>query len=99
MDFRTFWPDFSTYELDDVVQNIEIPGIQGLFESIIYAKGGGPVTVKEAALIYAQGMGMPRAIGSPADVVDQMEVFMDAGADGFMLVATYTPGCFEDLLI
>jgi len=39
---------------------------------------------------------MPRAIGSPADVVDQMEVFMDAGADGFMLVATYTPGCFED---
>ncbi|QMU62692.1 MAG: NtaA/DmoA family FMN-dependent monooxygenase [Gammaproteobacteria bacterium] len=91
-----FGPDFSTYALDDVVQNIEIPGIQGLFESIIYAKGGGPVTVKEAALIYAQGMGMPRAIGSPEDVVDQMEVFMDNGADGFMLAATPTPTCFED---
>ena len=91
-----FGPDFSTYALDEVVQNIEIPGIQGLFESIIFAKGGGPVTVKEAGLIYAQGMGMPRAIGSPEDVVDQMEVFMDSGADGFMLVATPTPCCYED---
>lgn len=91
-----FGPDFSTHNLDDIVQNIEIPGIQGLFESIIYANGGGPVTVKEAALIYAQGMGMPRAIGTAKDVVDQMEAYMDAGADGFMLAAHYTPGCFED---
>ena len=43
----------------NIVQNIEMPGIQGLFESIIYAKGGAPVTVEEAAMIYAQGMGMP----------------------------------------
>jgi FMN-dependent oxidoreductase (nitrilotriacetate monooxygenase family) len=94
-----FGPDFSKYNLDDYVQNIEIPGIQGLFDSIIYAKGGAPVTVKEAALIYAEGMGMPRLVGTPADIADQLEHFMDAGgADGFMLAATYTPGCFEEFV-
>jgi FMN-dependent oxidoreductase (nitrilotriacetate monooxygenase family) len=92
-----FGPDFSKYKLDDIVQNIEIPGIQGLFDSIIYAKGGAPVTVKEAALIYAEGMGMPRLIGTPKDIADQLEHFLDeGGADGFMLAATYTPGCFEE---
>ena len=61
-----FGLDFSKYSPDEYVQNIEVPGIQGLFESIIYAKGGAPVAVKEAAMIYAQGMGMPVAVGTPA---------------------------------
>jgi len=81
------------------VQNIEVPGIQGLFESVIYSKGGAPVTIREAALYYAQGMGMPVAIGTPQDIADQMEHYMDeGGADGFMLIATNTPGCFEDFV-
>ena len=88
-----FGPDFSKYDPNEIVQNIEIPGIQGLFDSIIYAKGGAPVTVREAALIYAEGMGMPRLVGTPADIADQLEHFLDeGGADGFMLAATYTPG-------
>jgi len=94
-----FGLDFSTFDLDEVVQNLEVPGVQGLFESIIYAKGGAPVTVREAALIYAQGMGMPVAVGTPADIVDQMEEYVEVGgADGFMLAATYTPGCFEEFV-
>jgi len=94
-----FGLDFSKYSLDEYVQNIEVPGIQGLFESIVYAKNGAPVTIREAAMIYAMGMGMPVAVGTPADIADQMEVYMDeGGADGFMLVATYTPGCFEEFV-
>jgi FMN-dependent oxidoreductase (nitrilotriacetate monooxygenase family) len=94
-----FGPDFSKYDLDEYVQNIEIPGIQGLFESIIYAKGGDPITVKEAALYYAMGMGMPIIVGSPSEVADKIEYFTDeGGADGFMLVASYTPGCFEEFV-
>jgi len=97
-----FGLDFSQMDLDAHVQNLEVPGIQGLFESIIYAKdpqGRIPVTVKEAALIYAQGMGMPVLVGTPEDIADKMELFMDeGGADGFMLAATYTPGCFEEFV-
>jgi FMN-dependent oxidoreductase (nitrilotriacetate monooxygenase family) len=94
-----FGLDFSKYDLDEYVQNIEVPGIQGLFESIIYAKGGEPVTVREAAIIYAQGMGMPVLVGTAADIADKLELFIDeGGADGFMLIATYTPGCFEEFV-
>ena len=97
-----FGLDFSKMDLNEPIQNIEVPGIQGLFESIIYAKdpeGKIPVTVKEAALIYAQGMGMPVLVGTPSDIADQLEIFMDeGGADGFMLAATYTPGCFEEFV-
>lgn len=97
-----FGLDFSKMDLDENVRNLEVPGIQGLFESIIYAKdpkGELPVTVREAALIYAQGMGMPVLIGTASDIADQMEIYMDeGGADGFMLAATYTPGCFEEFV-
>ena len=97
-----FGLDFSKMGLDDNVKNIEVPGIQGLFESIIYAKdpeGKLPVTVREAALIYAQGMGMPVAVGTATDIADQMETYLDdGGADGFMLAATYTPGCYEEFV-
>ena len=97
-----FGLDFSKMDLDENVRNLEVPGIQGLFESIIYAKdpkGELPVTVREAAMIYAQGMGMPVLIGTASDIADQLEIYMDeGGADGFMLAATYTPGCFEEFV-
>jgi alkanesulfonate monooxygenase SsuD/methylene tetrahydromethanopterin reductase-like flavin-dependent oxidoreductase (luciferase family) len=55
-----------------------------LFDSIIYAQGGAPVTVREAALIYPEGMGMPRLIGTAADIADQLEHFLDAGGKSCM---------------
>ena len=62
--------------------------------------GRAPVlTIRDAAIIYAQGMGMPVLVGTPADIADRLEEFMDdGGADGFMLIATYTPGCFEEFV-
>jgi alkanesulfonate monooxygenase SsuD/methylene tetrahydromethanopterin reductase-like flavin-dependent oxidoreductase (luciferase family) len=94
-----FGLDFSKFDLNEHIQNIKVPGIQGLFESIVYARDGAPVTVGEAAMIYAQGMGMPVLVGTAADIADQLEVYMDeGGADGFMLIATYTPGCFEEFV-
>jgi FMN-dependent oxidoreductase (nitrilotriacetate monooxygenase family) len=94
-----FGLDFSTFDPDEYIQNIEVPGVQGLFESVVYAKGGDPVTVREAAQYYAQGMGMPVLVGTPADIADKLEEFADdGGADGFMLIATYTPGCFEEFV-
>ncbi|MBZ9989353.1 hypothetical protein LB572_19825 [Mesorhizobium sp. BH1-1-5] len=68
-------------------------------ESILYARDGAPVTIRDAAIIYAQGMGMPVLVGTPVDIADRLEEFMDdGGADGFMLIATYTPGCFEEFV-
>ena len=55
--------------------------------------------MKDAALIYAQGMGMPVAVGTAKDIADEMEVYLDeGGADGFMLITTFTPGCYEEFV-
>jgi long-chain alkane monooxygenase len=44
-------------------------------------------------------MGVPVAVGTPSDIADEMEMYIDeGGADGFMLAATYTPGCFEEFV-
>lgn len=94
-----FGLDFSNYEPDAVIQDIEIFGIQGMYKSIIHSRGGGAVTVAEAAELYGLQFSMPQLVGTASDIVDQMEVFMDeGGADGFMLLATYTPGCFEEFV-
>jgi alkanesulfonate monooxygenase SsuD/methylene tetrahydromethanopterin reductase-like flavin-dependent oxidoreductase (luciferase family) len=37
------------------------------------------VTVREAAQIYGVSMGAPVAAGTPSDVADQMEQYLDAG--------------------
>ena len=94
-----FGLDFSKYDPDAIIQDVEIFGIQGMYESIIHSRGGGAVTVAEAAEIYGLQFSMPQLVGTASDIADQMEVFMDeGGADGFMLLATYTPGCFEEFV-
>src|SRR3981189_710840 len=89
---------FSPLGLDDNVVDADVQGIRGLFDAILDAKDGAPVTVREAAQIYGVSMGAPVAVGTPADVADQMEQYIDdGGCNGFMLLATDTPGCFADV--
>ena len=66
-----FGLDFDNYNLDEPMQDIYVPGIEGLFKSVINSKDGAPVTVREGAIYYAQGMGMPVAVGTPQDIADQ----------------------------
>jgi long-chain alkane monooxygenase len=90
--------DFSQYDLDDSVEDVDAQGIRGLLDAILDAKDGEPVTVREAAEIYGTAMGAPVAVGTPADVAEQMEQFLDeGGCDGFMMLATDVPGCFNDM--
>jgi len=90
--------DFSTLDLDDDVVDADVQGIRGLFDAILEAKDGEPVTVREAGQIYGMSMGAPVAAGTPADVADQMEQYVDeGGCDGFMMLATNAPGCFVDM--
>jgi hypothetical protein len=90
--------DFSTLDLDDNVADVDAQGIRGLFDAILRKNDGKPVTVREAAERYGMAMGAPTAVGTPADVADEMEHYLDeGGCDGFMLLATNVPGCFVDI--
>jgi FMN-dependent oxidoreductase (nitrilotriacetate monooxygenase family) len=91
--------DFSQHDLDDRVEDADVQGIRGQFDAILNAKDGGDVSVREAAEYYGVSLGAPVAAGTPADVADQMEAYLDDGdCNGFMLLATDVPGCFANLV-
>ena len=90
--------DFSQFDLDDDVKNIEVPGIQGVMDAMSQLKDGAPVTLREGAKIYGASFCMPHAVGTAKDLADQMEYYMDeGGADGFMLISTASPQCWVDI--
>jgi FMN-dependent oxidoreductase (nitrilotriacetate monooxygenase family) len=91
--------DFSEFDPCAPLADIPVPGIQGVKDALVATGAGEAVTVTEAADIYASRFAMPQVIGTPQSVADQLEEFLDdGGADGFMLLATYTPGCFEEFV-
>ncbi|WP_101951856.1 LLM class flavin-dependent oxidoreductase [Mycobacterium sp. 3519A] len=91
--------DFSEFDPATPLEQIPVPGIQGVKDALVATGAGSAVTVAEAAEIYSFRFSMPQVIGSPVTVADQLEEFLDdGGADGFMLLATYTPGCFEEFV-
>ncbi|CAN7310980.1 LLM class flavin-dependent oxidoreductase [Caballeronia sp. LjRoot34] len=91
--------DFSKLDLDADIGDIEVPGIRGQFDAIMAANGGKPVTVRQAAEIYGMSLGAPVLVGTASDVADQMETLFEAGGhDGYMIMATYMPGCFQEFV-
>ncbi|WP_338087783.1 NtaA/DmoA family FMN-dependent monooxygenase [Nocardioides lijunqiniae] len=92
--------DFGAVAPDAPLVDIDVPGIQGVKDALVaQAAEGERVTVAEAARIYSSRFSMPRLAGTPAEVADEIETFLDdGGADGFILLATYTPGCFEEFV-
>jgi FMN-dependent oxidoreductase (nitrilotriacetate monooxygenase family) len=91
--------DFSEFDPSAPLKDIPVPGIQGVKDALVASGASEDVTVGEAADTYAFRFSMPQVIGTPSSVADQLEVFLDdGGADGFMLLATYTPGCFEEFV-
>jgi long-chain alkane monooxygenase len=91
--------DFSQFAPSTPLADIPVPGIQGVKDALVATGAGETVTVAEAADIYAFRFSMPQVVGTAEAVADQLEVFIDEGrADGFMLLATYTPGCFEEFV-
>ena len=60
---------------------------------------GTPMTVAEVAIRHGQSVGIPQIVGTPADIADQMEAFIDeVGGDGFMLSAIHSPGAIEEFV-
>lgn len=92
--------DFGAVDPDAPLVDIDVPGIQGVKDALVaQATEGAAVTVAQAARTYSSRFSMPRLVGSPADVADGIEELLDdGGADGFILLATYTPGCFEEFV-
>ena len=48
---------------------------------------------------HGQSVGLLQMVGTPTEVADQMEDYVDqVGGDGFMLSPIYTPGAIEEFV-
>lgn len=92
--------DWSSFDLDAPLENIEIEGVQGILDALTGMVGGGKkLTLREAAMMHGRSVSMPQIVGTAEQVSDQLELMRDeGGGDGFQITPTYVPGSFQEIV-
>lgn len=95
--------DCSKWELDQAVPQLppveEFTGPVGRYVTILEIINDRQPTVRELLGYLNAGGGHHTLIGTPSEIVDQMEVWFEAGvADGFNLMPPTLPGSLEDFV-
>ncbi len=91
--------DFSGYDLDAPVEDVNVSGTQGLFDAVRRVANRDNLTLRDVGAWYAQGVLLPQFVGTAEQVADQVEESFLAGeADGFMVSSASTPGTFNDFV-
>lgn len=95
--------DFAAKDLDSEFTEAELARMSwtGFRERVKALSGKASPTVRDFVQVSGRGTirEFPIFCGTPTDVADQMEAWFTAPAcDGFVLVATHTPGAFEDFV-
>jgi long-chain alkane monooxygenase len=95
-----FGVDFSTVPLDRPLRDLGIentPGLQGVADMLL--RDYADLTLRDVALLYGNGMGGLRFVGSAKEVADRLEEAFEAGdGDGFMLRCGVLPGSLDDVV-
>jgi len=91
--------DFSQYDLDAPVADIEVPGCQGIFDVALRLSRNSKLTLRDIGKLYAQGVLLPHVVGTPTQIADELEAsFKNGEADGFIISGAYFPGSFEEFV-
>jgi FMN-dependent oxidoreductase (nitrilotriacetate monooxygenase family) len=91
--------DFSTLPLDQPLQDIKVPGVQGLYDVAHRMSRSYGLTLRDIGRLYAQGVLLPHMVGTGAQIADQLEEsFRNGEADGFIISPAYLPGAFEEFV-
>jgi FMN-dependent oxidoreductase (nitrilotriacetate monooxygenase family) len=90
--------DLSLHDLDSPVSDLDVPGIKGLFE--IYSKSDPQITLREIAKTYLSGGDKNPFVGTPEQVADAMQHFLEeGGGNGFQITPSYyAPDYFANLV-
>jgi FMN-dependent oxidoreductase (nitrilotriacetate monooxygenase family) len=90
--------DLSTLPLDTVMAHRTERALQRM-QTRYRTATGELLTLREVAQRHGQSVGLLQMVGTPVDVADQMEAFLDhVGGDGFMLTPIYCPGAIEEFV-
>jgi FMN-dependent oxidoreductase (nitrilotriacetate monooxygenase family) len=91
--------DFSRYALDEPLRYIKNDAMNSAIEALTVADPDKVWTVREIAEHVGIGGRGPLLVGSPAQIVDELEAWMEAtDVDGFNLAYAVTPESFADFV-
>lgn len=92
--------DLSQYDLDDPIGDVRSNAIRSAVANVQGAdEEGREWTVRDIAKLGAIGGLGPFLVGSPAEVADELQAWVDeTDVDGFNLAYAITPGTFEDVV-
>ena len=96
--------DFAQHGLDEALSDdvlASMTGLRGFLDRVIQLSGTANPTVRD--FLHYTGRGtlreLPRFVGTPRQVADQMEAwFTGRACDGFVIAATHMPGAYEDFV-
>ncbi|TBU98615.1 LLM class flavin-dependent oxidoreductase [Stutzerimonas kirkiae] len=87
--------DLGGVPLDTPLKDIRTEGGQGILDSLIRATPGNAPTVADMVRWRAENM---RLVGTPEQIVDQLERWQDAGIDGINIVNHVIPGSYSEFI-
>lgn len=94
--------DLSTYSDDEDFKFVKVPAIQSLvnrWSETVPGSEGLKWTKSRIAEYLLLGGVIPKIVGGPKTVVDELERWMEVGdIDGFNLTHIVNPGSFEDMI-
>jgi alkanesulfonate monooxygenase SsuD/methylene tetrahydromethanopterin reductase-like flavin-dependent oxidoreductase (luciferase family) len=96
--------DFARHALDDSLSEADLAamsGIRSFVDRVVQLSGKANPTVRDFLQYTGRGTlrELPRFVGPPAQVVDQMAAwFFGQACDGFVIAATHMPGAYEDVV-
>ncbi|MEH3054073.1 MAG: LLM class flavin-dependent oxidoreductase [Patulibacter minatonensis] len=91
--------DFSQHDLDAPVEELQVPGTQGLFDVARRLSARDSLTLRDIGKLYAQGVLLPQFVGTASDIADQLEAaFLGGEADGFMISSAVGSGAFDEFV-
>ncbi len=91
--------DFAQYALDEPIRHVETDAMRSALASFTSESPDRVWTVRELAQHVGIGGRGPVMVGSPAQVADELEHWVDAtGIDGFNLAYAVMPESFEDFV-
>jgi alkanesulfonate monooxygenase SsuD/methylene tetrahydromethanopterin reductase-like flavin-dependent oxidoreductase (luciferase family) len=95
----TMGVDFSAFDLDRPLQEVQTQASQGLMKAFTSVLGDRPFTLREVAIRWGLSVGMPQIVGSPEQVADQLEtIWRETGCHGFNVTPHIMPSSVEDFV-
>jgi long-chain alkane monooxygenase len=87
--------DLGNISLDTPLESIETEGVRSTFEWLKQSTPGRTPTVADIARLRTKSS---RIVGTPETIVDQLEIWGEAGIDGVNVINATIPGSYEEFI-